>query len=401
LNANPLDQVTYESCGIDDVAAFYGEYHHSGLDISMAALRTDPQVAQSLGLAKHLWIARAIYNLYLRKGTELRILDYGCGPGDFGFLHDIMPCKLYGVDYSVAVQDIIRERGYDGFIAGNFATVDLSVWAPFDVICSLDVYGHIEFREKDAIFKRWKSLLAPDGAIIDGIEVGDFDYLGSSKAERFEFARIDGHVGIEPYHDSRARYSRLFTHVSGQSRLGICHETGEIVKQQTGYAETRPQDKQDAYGRFMLDSWSGIIAMLNEEECRTFNFAQGLIFNALTDIWRPGYNVHGWFGFIIASDQPIDGLPGESLPGLATVDGGTYYAELSPRHKASMDLAYLFVAHQARVKGIVLPRRRELGFGKRPGALGDVIGELLSPPFGGRRQEWRILVRQILGRFFD
>ena len=338
------EEVTYAFCGIPDPAAFYADKQQGSAMPSVAALIADPFGARNVLWSKHLWIARAVASLARRRGRRLRILDYGCGYGPLGILTDVVDCELYGVDYNDAAAGRLAEAGYAGFVSGDFLTADVARHGPFDVICSLDVYGHVEFRHKDAMLARWHDLLAPGGMLVDGVEVWPYDYHGDP-AERAAFAEVDGHVGLEGFDDVLARYRRRFAHVAGQCRYGLTINADEIVKFARSY-------RQPAYA-----AWAELASTFTPAERDVFDVAQGFVFWSLTERWRREWDTSIGFGFVVASDEPLDvgAVPGPWPAAFGSVQLVDYRASLPLELRGAVDLALAYVAERADATGVRVP----------------------------------------------
>ena len=347
------DEITYAFCGIPDPAAFYAG-KQQGMAVPVAAdIVADAQIAHTILWTKHLWLARAVGSVARRLGRPVNVLEYGCGYGSLGLLTSLVPCELHGVDYNADARERVLGAGYASFTAGDFQSADLAAHGPFDVICSLDVYGHVEFRHKDALLERWRSLLAPGGALIEGVETGTFDYF-CEPGERYAFAAVDGHIGLESWQDILARYRRHFAHADGQCRYGLSVDSYEIVKQSR------------AYGNTAYDEWATLVETFDDGERHVFDLTQGLVFWALTDAWQPDWDRVGGFGFVVASDESLGDVPGpwpDTLPGFDPV---AFRRSLTLGAAGAMDLSLAFAARRTAEAGVARSPAEMLGLAPPP-----------------------------------
>jgi SAM-dependent methyltransferase len=89
-----------------------------------------------------------------------RILDVGCGAGDFMGVAKQFGYSAEGIDISEASAEICRSRGHDAR-SGNFLTAEFS--GPFDLITMWDVVEHL--RDPAAFLDRARSLLSKRGVV--------------------------------------------------------------------------------------------------------------------------------------------------------------------------------------------------------------------------------------------
>lgn len=89
-----------------------------------------------------------------------RLLDVGCGAGDFLAVAQDFGFEVQGIDISSASADICRSRGLD-CTAGNFLEHDFG--QPFDVVAMWDVVAHL--RDPAEFFARTRSLLTDRGIL--------------------------------------------------------------------------------------------------------------------------------------------------------------------------------------------------------------------------------------------
>ncbi len=343
------NDITYQYCGIEDAGLFYQQRDHSSLVPEFSAFTSDPELAISLTWAKHMWIAKAVYNHYHRLKRPLNILEYGCGYGSIGFLKQMIPCTLVGIDYNQSARKAVMDRGYDDYIIGDFINESFDQHAPFDIICSLDVYGHIEFRDKDRVLEKMSALLQADGVMIEGVETGCFDYF-ASREKAIEFARVDGHVGIELFEEVKSRYQQFFPYIYGQHRFSVNVDSHQIEKACFGYGDTTFSD------------WAPAIAKFLPEERRLFDLGQGIMFDKLTRTWSETYEPHGGFGFIIASRSPLSDPLAQPIEGIAPIEVEDLYLQMNRSQQLAFEASYGFSRFWARARGFEIPEARAFGF---------------------------------------
>ena len=142
---NSKEDVTYEAFGIDP-AQFYATRFRSP-DFDTAAVNEAEQ--KTLGWDKFTVLERFIHDeLATRTERPLRILDFGCGSGLYGaWLIHRFPSRLdiFGIDMSAACASDARAKGYTETLACDFLSAIPFPDDHFDLVWSMDVWGHIEF----------------------------------------------------------------------------------------------------------------------------------------------------------------------------------------------------------------------------------------------------------------
>lgn len=98
--------------------------------------------------------------LSTRVPPPARLLDVGCGAGDFMMVAKGFGYSVEGIDISEASAEICRSRGLDAR-AGNFLTEKFS--GDYDLITMWDVVEHL--REPAAFLERARSLLSDKGYV--------------------------------------------------------------------------------------------------------------------------------------------------------------------------------------------------------------------------------------------
>jgi hypothetical protein len=174
----------------------------------------------------------------------------------------------------------------------------------FDYIVSLDVMGHVEFDQKDAVLKEIKRVLRPAGVTLHGVEcmnrAQQKDYSQMSEDELRRFIAVDGHVGMEDEPANAARFGRFFQHVRTEPRYSVCVPCEELIKLADDYE--LPRCDAD-----FLDYLRGLSA----NERRAFNMAMGYAFERISNhhIKMPASG----YLLVKASDQPLGDFYNEHL----------------------------------------------------------------------------------------
>lgn len=262
-SANPPK--LYQLAGIDDLAEFYRARYLSNqlLDARYfhALSRYD------ISCSRTMWV-------YDNVRRDASVLDVGCGAGVLALLKR-KDVKLFGVDLSAECAAAARRNGYDETHAGDLTRLPFQD-ASFDYVVSLDVLGHVEFDEKDAVLAEIRRVLKPDGVTLHGIETMNRElqkeYHEMSPDELRRFVQIDGHVGMEALPAIRERFARLFAHVAVAPRYRICQPADGFTK------------LSDEYGMEMCDAdFLDYVRGLSPEERRAFNMAMGYVFDRLSE----------------------------------------------------------------------------------------------------------------------
>ncbi len=149
----------YERAGIANVAEFYRTKF-----VSDEVL--DPRYFKALDrfdirFARTMWVYDNV-----RAGSK--VLELGCGAGMLALLKR-KGVTLTGVDLSDECALAARRNGYDATFSSQLSRLPFAA-ASFDYIVSLDVLGHIEADEKDAVLAEIKRVLRPGGVTLHGIE---------------------------------------------------------------------------------------------------------------------------------------------------------------------------------------------------------------------------------------
>jgi len=275
----------YERAGIADVGEFYRTKF-----VSDEVL--DPRYFKALDrfdirFARTMWVYDNV-----RAGSE--VLELGCGAGMLALLKR-KGVTLTGVDLSDECALAARRNGYDATFSSQLSSLPFAA-ASFDYVVSLDVLGHIEADEKDAVLAEVKRVLRPGGVTLHGIECTDHaaqkTYDEMNAAELRRFIEIDGHVGLEEEQEHGARFQKFFSHVAWEPRYALCLSSEEFLKQ------------ADKYGLGFEDDFLDYLRGLSFKERRAFDLAMGYVFAKVSDL-----GIHlpksGLYVFLKASDTPL------------------------------------------------------------------------------------------------
>lgn len=120
-----------------------------------------------------------------------RVLDVGCGAGDFMQVANTAGYTVQGIDISEASAEICRGRGLDAR-AGNFITEEFD--SKFDLITMWDVVEHL--LDPKSFFDRARSLLTENGYLF--AKIPGFGDLSVGLSSRWPRGRRDTSRGAEP-----------------------------------------------------------------------------------------------------------------------------------------------------------------------------------------------------------
>ncbi len=218
-----------------------------------------------------------------------RVLDFGCGSGNLVALKN-KNCEIVGVDYSKFALSIAKKNGYDEVFAGDILDFNYEEGS-FDYVVSLDVFGHIPFEDKDKVLTKLKSLLAPGGTMLHGIECGQIDYDAMSDDELKSFVGVDGHVGIEGKMENINRFEKFFTNVEGEVRYVLVNSCDEYIK---SYELYRNESVFPIYS---------FVKSLSKKERRVFDIAMGFSLINISNKGIESKKSDGGFLFLKASDS--------------------------------------------------------------------------------------------------
>lgn len=293
MNSDSRPTKLYEFAGIDDLAEFYRLRYASSemldADYFDAINRFD------IRWSRTMWI----YDNVRRRSS---VLDLGCGAGLLALLRR-KNVRVTGLDISRDCAAVAHGNGYTSALAGALTALPFAD-ASFDYVVSLDVMGHVEFGEKDAVLNEIKRVLRPDGVTLHGVECMNReqqkDYDQMSEAELRHFIGVDGHVGMEDEAANVVRWSRFFSYVRTEPRYAVCVPCEELLKLADDYG--LPRCDKD-----FLDYLRG----LSFNERRAFNMAMGYVFERISE-YQIKMPASGYL-LVKASDQPLGKFYGEHL----------------------------------------------------------------------------------------
>jgi len=251
--------------GINDVARFYLDRFFTGGVFDAGYF--DAIDRFDMKFARTMWVYDNV-----RRGSSL--LDLGCGEGLLALLKR-KDVYLAGIDLSPALAGMARRNGYDIASVGKLTELPFGD-ASFDYVVSLDVFGHIDFRDKDIVLSEIKRVLRPDGVTMHGIESLDRnlhpDYESAGREELVRFIKIDGHVGLESDEDIARRFKNFFSSVEVRPRYALCLTAAEFIKQYDEYGAD--------FDRDFIDYLRG----LSFDEQHAFDMAMGYVFGRISDL---------------------------------------------------------------------------------------------------------------------
>lgn len=282
----PTDkQNLYDRAGITDVADFYHTKFVSDEVLDARYFKALDRF--DIRFARTMWIYDNV-----RPGST--VLELGCGAGMLALLKR-KGIVLTGVDLSNECALAARRNGYDATFSAELSSLPFAA-ASFDYVVSLDVLGHVEAEEKDAVLAEVKRVLRPGGVTLHGIECTDrsarknYDEMSADELRRF--IEVDGHVGLEEEQEHADRFQRFFSHVAWEPRYALCLSGEEFLKQ------------ADKYGLDFEDDFLEYLRGLSFKERRAFDLAMGYVFAKVSDL-----NIHlpksGLYVFLKASDEAL------------------------------------------------------------------------------------------------
>ncbi len=283
--ASMSKQNLYQRAGINDLTEFYRTKFVSDEVLDAAYFKALDRF--DIRFARTMWVYDNV-----RAGSE--VLELGCGAGMLALLKR-KGVTLTGVDLSDECALAARRNGYDATYTAKLSSLPFAD-ASFDYVVSLDVLGHIEAAEKDAVLAEVKRVLRKDGVTLHGIECTDRSaqksYDEMSAAELRRFIEIDGHVGLEEEQEHAARFQKFFSQVAWKPRYALCLSSEEFLKQ------------ADKYGLGFEDDFLDYLRGLSQKERRAFDLAMGYVFAKVSDL-EINLPKSGLYVFLKASDTPL------------------------------------------------------------------------------------------------
>lgn len=251
--------------GIEDAAGFYRDRFYTGGVLEASYF--DAIDRFDMKFARTMWIYDNV-----RRGASL--LDLGCGEGLLALLKR-KDVYLAGIDLSPELVEMATRNGYDRACVGQLTELPFED-ASFDYVVSLDVFGHVDFADKDALLAEIKRVLRPGGVTMHGIESLDPklhpDYGTASVEKLAEFIAVDGHIGLESDEDIARRFGKFFSSVQTEPRYTLCLTVGEFIKQYDSYGAP--------FDRDFIDYLRG----LSFDQQHAFDMAMGYVFQRISDL---------------------------------------------------------------------------------------------------------------------
>ena len=209
------NDITYELFEMDPAVYYQERYAYSNV---VGIVAKEGRVARnSLVYQKAYHLLETIRRLSNETGNRpLRVLEVGCGSGTFGarVKHFDPTIHLFGVDMSASCIEIAKQNGFDEAMAYDVVGGLPYDNDQFDLVYTMDFFGHIEFRSKDAIIAEIHRVTKPGGLGFHGIETGYIGYLNCNPKDPNDHVRKyvykEGHIGVEPLEDIVDRFSPLF-----------------------------------------------------------------------------------------------------------------------------------------------------------------------------------------------
>ncbi|HWS89140.1 MAG TPA: methyltransferase domain-containing protein [Pyrinomonadaceae bacterium] len=275
----------YKRAGVEDLSEFYRTKFVSDEVLDARYFRALDRF--DMRFARTMWVYDNV-----RAGS--RVLDLGCGAGMLALLKR-KGVTLAGCDLSGECALAARRNGYDLTCAAELTRLPF-LDDSFDYVVSLDVLGHVEFGDKDAVLREVARVLRPGGVTLHGIECTDRraqkSYEEMSEEELRRFVAVDGHVGLEEEQEHAARFRRFFAHVAWEPRYALCLSAEEFVKQ------------REEYGLPFEPDFVEYLRGLSHAERRAFDMAMGYVFNKISDL-HVRLPKSGLYVLLKASDAPL------------------------------------------------------------------------------------------------
>ncbi|MGB8507659.1 MAG: methyltransferase domain-containing protein [Pyrinomonadaceae bacterium] len=302
-----MEDDLYSRAGIADVEEFYRTKFVSDEVLDARYFRALDRF--DMRFARTMWVYDNV-----RAGS--RVLDLGCGAGMLALLKR-KGVELAGVDLSNECALAARRNGYDVTASAALTRLPFDN-ASFDYVVSLDVLGHVGFKEKDAVLSEIRRVLRKGGVTLHGIECTDrraqksYDEMSASELRRF--ISVDGHVGLEEEGEHAARFRRFFEHVAWEPRYALCLSSEEFIKQADEYDLPFEAD--------FLDYLRG----LSFAERRAFDMAMGYVFGKISDL-HVRLPKSGIYVLLKASDEALGPFYNEHRDRRALVSPYTKFEE--------------------------------------------------------------------------
>src|SRR6476661_7573785 len=140
----------YSRAGVGDVRDFYRTKFVSDEVLDARYFKALDRF--DIRFARTMWVYDNV-----RAGST--VLELGCGAGILALLKR-KGVTLTGVDLSSECALAARRNGYDATFRSQLSSLPFAA-ASFDYVVSLDVLGHIEAADKDAVLGEVKRVLRP------------------------------------------------------------------------------------------------------------------------------------------------------------------------------------------------------------------------------------------------
>ncbi len=147
------------------------------------------------------------------------VLDIGCGSGPYAgaIRAAVKPERMVGIDLDPACVETARTV-YDEAFCFELGQRLPFEDATFNTVFSADVFGHIEFRYKDAAIQEIHRITAPGGKSVHIVESGFLDYRKMDAQDPDDPIRkyvwMEGHIGVETAHALEERWGKVFDSVT-------------------------------------------------------------------------------------------------------------------------------------------------------------------------------------------
>ena len=255
----------YERSGITDLAEFYRTKFVSDEVLDSRYFKALDRF--DMRFARTMWVFDNV-----RSGSS--VLDLGCGAGMLALLKR-KGITLSGIDLSNECALAAKRNGYDFTFCGELTRLPFADQT-FDYVVSLDVFGHIEFSEKDQLIAEIKRVLRPGGITLHGIECTNPSLRPPmsemTDEELRRFVVVDGHVGLEEEQEHAQRFQRFFKYVAFEPRYALCLTSEEFLKQ------------ADHYGLPFDADFLEYLRGLSFKERRAFDIAMGYVFGRISEL---------------------------------------------------------------------------------------------------------------------
>ncbi|MGB7084407.1 MAG: class I SAM-dependent methyltransferase [Phormidesmis sp.] len=283
--------ISYQHYGIDPQEFYRDKSNHESDSLEDLAKKNNPAFDTGLiDLYDATFFKR--YWIYSKVKPGAKVFDFGCGFGALACLKN-KDCTLHGIDYSEESLQISEEfNHYDKTYCGSLDDFDLED-GTYDYVVSTDVFGHIEFADKNKTIQRLKKLLKPGGTMLHGIECGYYDYWSEPYEEAKTFVEVDGHIGMEDLQSIKGRFEKYFQHVSAKVRFDAITSWVDLIKQNECYGEgIDPVLKQYLSG-------------FTFSERKAFDIASGIALHRMEILDYPSAKDTGGFLLLEASDSAL------------------------------------------------------------------------------------------------